>query len=158
MTQSANLRAALACPGMLIAPGAYDGLTAMLVAQAGFPAVYMTGAGTSVAHGYPDFGLLTATEMVANAARIVRAVDVPVIADADTGYGNELNVVRTVRDYEQAGVAGIHIEDQVSPSAAAISTTRRSSPATTGSPRSAPPPPPDATPTSSSSPAPTPAP
>jgi 2-methylisocitrate lyase-like PEP mutase family enzyme len=85
------------------------------VAQAGFPAVYMTGAGTSVSHGYPDFGLLTETEMVANAARMVRAVDVPVIADADTGYGNELNVVRTVRDYEQAGVAGIHIEDQVSP-------------------------------------------
>jgi 2-methylisocitrate lyase-like PEP mutase family enzyme len=115
MTQSGKLRAALREPGMVIAPGAYDGLTAMLVAQAGFPAVYMTGAGTSVAHGYPDFGLLTATEMVANAARMVRAVDVPVIADADTGYGNELNVVRTVMDYEQAGVAGIHIEDQVSP-------------------------------------------
>jgi 2-methylisocitrate lyase-like PEP mutase family enzyme len=115
MNQTSKLRAALGQPGMVIAPGAYDGLTAMLVAQAGFPAVYMTGAGTSVAHGYPDFGLLTATEMVANAARMVRAVDVPVIADADTGYGNELNVVRTVRDYEQAGVAGIHIEDQVSP-------------------------------------------
>jgi 2-methylisocitrate lyase-like PEP mutase family enzyme len=115
MTQASKLRAALREPGMLIAPGAYDGLTAMLVAQAGFPAVYMTGAGTSVSHGYPDFGLLTATEMVANAARMVRAVDVPVVADADTGYGNELNVVRTVRDYEQAGVAGIHIEDQVSP-------------------------------------------
>ena len=115
MRQTSRLRAALKEPGMLIAPGAYDGLTAMLVAQAGFPAVYMTGAGTSVAHGYPDFGLLTATEMVANAARMVRAVDVPVIADADTGYGNELNVVRTVQDYEQAGVAAIHIEDQVSP-------------------------------------------
>lgn len=115
MTQAAKLRAALREPGMLIAPGAYDGLTAMLVAQAGFPAVYMTGAGTSVAHGYPDFGLLTVTEMVANAARMARAVDIPVIADADTGYGNELNTVRTVRDYEQAGVAGIHIEDQVSP-------------------------------------------
>jgi 2-methylisocitrate lyase-like PEP mutase family enzyme len=115
MNQTSKLRAALGQPGMVIAPGAYDGLTAMLVAQAGFPAVYMTGAGTSVAHGYPDFGLLTATEMVANAARMVRAVDVPVIADADTGYGNELNVVRTVRDYEQAGVVGIHIEDQVSP-------------------------------------------
>jgi 2-methylisocitrate lyase-like PEP mutase family enzyme len=115
MTQTGKLRSALAQPGMVIAPGAYDGLTAMLVAQAGFPAVYMTGAGTSVAHGYPDFGLLTETEMVANAARMVRAVDVPVIADADTGYGNELNVVRTVRDYEHAGVAGIHIEDQVSP-------------------------------------------
>jgi 2-methylisocitrate lyase-like PEP mutase family enzyme len=115
MTQAGNLRAALNEPGMVIAPGAYDGLTAMLVAQAGFAAVYMTGAGTSVSHGYPDFGLLTATEMVANAARMVRAADVPVIADADTGYGNELNVVRTVMDYEQAGVAAIHIEDQVSP-------------------------------------------
>jgi 2-methylisocitrate lyase-like PEP mutase family enzyme len=115
MSQASKLRTALCAPGMVVAPGAYDGLTAMLVAQAGFPAVYMTGAGTAVAHGYPDFGLLTATEMVANAARMVRAVDVPVIADADTGYGNELNVVRTVRDYEHAGVAGMHIEDQVSP-------------------------------------------
>ena len=115
MTQTAKLRALLRAPGMVIAPGAYDGLTAMLVAQAGFPAVYMTGAGTSVAHGYPDFGLLTATEMTANAARMARAADVPLIADADTGYGNELNVVRTVREYEMAGVAGLHIEDQVSP-------------------------------------------
>src|SRR6201995_4630077 len=115
MIQIGKLRDALNRPGMVVAPGAYDGLTARLVAQAGFPAVYMTGAGTSVAHGYPDFGLLTATEMVANAGRMVRAVDVPVIADADTGYGNELNVVRTVMDYEQAGVAGLHIEDQVSP-------------------------------------------
>jgi len=115
MNQTAKLRALLRAPGMVTAPGAYDGLTAMLVAQAGFPAVYMTGAGTSVAHGYPDFGLLTETEMVANAARMVRAIDVPLVADADTGYGNELNVVRTVQDYERAGVAGIHIEDQVSP-------------------------------------------
>ncbi len=115
MNQTAKLRALLRAPGMTIAPGAYDGLTAMLVAQAGFPAVYMTGAGTSMAHGYPDFGLLTATEMVANAARMARAIDVPLIADADTGYGNELNVVRTVQDYERAGVSAIHIEDQVSP-------------------------------------------
>ncbi|MGE4046810.1 MAG: oxaloacetate decarboxylase [Acetobacteraceae bacterium] len=114
-TLTSQLRARLREPGMIVAPGAYDGLTAMLVAQAGFSAVYMTGAGTSVAHGYPDFGLLTETEMVANAARMARAVDIPLIADADTGYGNELNVVRTVRDYEQAGVAGLHIEDQVSP-------------------------------------------
>lgn len=114
-TQTSGLRALLRAPGMIVAPGAYDGLTAVLVAQAGFPVVYMTGAGTSVAHGYPDFGLLTETEMVANAARMARAVDIPLIADADTGYGNELNVVRTVRDYEQAGVTGIHIEDQVSP-------------------------------------------
>ena len=105
----------LGAEAMVIAPGAYDGLTAKLVAQAGFPAVYMTGAGTSVSHGYPDFGLLTMSEMVENAARIVRAVDVPVIADADTGYGNELNAFRTVQEYERRGVAAIHIEDQVSP-------------------------------------------
>src|SRR5690242_4234656 len=115
MSGAKALRSLLGADAMVIAPGAYDGLTAALVAQAGFPAVYMTGAGTSVARGYPDFGLLTATEMVANAARMVRAAGIPVIADADTGYGNELNVVRTVRDYEDAGVAGIHIEDQVSP-------------------------------------------
>jgi 2-methylisocitrate lyase-like PEP mutase family enzyme len=115
MTKSTELRALLRGEAMVIAPGAYDGLTAKLVAQAGFPAVYMTGAGTSVSHGYPDFGLLTMSEMVENAARIVRSVDVPVIADADTGYGNELNVFRTVQEYERRGVAAIHIEDQVSP-------------------------------------------
>jgi 2-methylisocitrate lyase-like PEP mutase family enzyme len=115
MTGATGLRALLRGEAMVIAPGAYDGLTAKLVAQAGFPAVYMTGAGTSVSHGYPDFGLLTMSEMVDNAARIVRAVDVPVIADADTGYGNELNVFRTVQEYQQRGVAAIHIEDQVSP-------------------------------------------
>ena len=109
------LRSLLSADAMVIAPGAYDGLTAKLVAQAGFPAVYMTGAGTSVSQGYPDFGLLTMSEMVENAARIVRAVDVPVIADADTGYGNELNAFRTVQEYESRGVAAIHIEDQVSP-------------------------------------------
>jgi 2-methylisocitrate lyase-like PEP mutase family enzyme len=109
------LRSLLGAEAMVVAPGAYDGLTAKLVAQAGFPAVYMTGAGTSVSQGYPDFGLLTMSEMVENAARIVRAVGVPVIADADTGYGNELNVFRTVQEYESRGVAAIHIEDQVSP-------------------------------------------
>jgi 2-methylisocitrate lyase-like PEP mutase family enzyme len=115
MTQAGKLRALLSAEQMVIAPGAYDGLTAMLVEQSGFPAVYMTGAGTSVSHGYPDFGLLSGSEMIANAGRMARAVEVPLIADADTGYGNELNVVRTVQDYERAGVAGIHIEDQVSP-------------------------------------------
>ena len=115
MTGTTGLRALLRGDAMVVAPGAYDGLTAKLVAQAGFPAVYMTGAGTSVSHGYPDFGLLTMSEMVENAARIVRSVDVPVIADADTGYGNELNVFRTVQEYERRGVAGIHIEDQISP-------------------------------------------
>jgi 2-methylisocitrate lyase-like PEP mutase family enzyme len=115
MSGAGRLRVLVKSDTMVIAPGAYDGLTAKLVAQAGFPAVYMTGAGTSVSHGYPDFGLLTMSEMVENAARIVSAVDVPVIADADTGYGNELNVFRTVQEYERRGVAAIHIEDQVSP-------------------------------------------
>ena len=115
MSGAGRLRGLLQGEAMVVAPGAYDGLTARLIAQAGFPAVYMTGAGTSVAYGYPDFGLLTMSEMVANAARIVRSVDVPVIADADTGYGNELNVFRTVQEYERRGVAAIHIEDQVSP-------------------------------------------
>jgi 2-methylisocitrate lyase-like PEP mutase family enzyme len=110
-----SLKDALSAGPMILAPGAYDALTARLVAQHGFPAVYMTGAGTSVVHGYPDYGLLTMTEMVGNAARMAEAVDVPVIADADTGYGNELNVVRTVRAYARAGVAAIHIEDQTFP-------------------------------------------
>jgi 2-methylisocitrate lyase-like PEP mutase family enzyme len=115
MNASLTLRQQLAAPGMLIAPGAYDGIGARLIEQAGFRAVYMTGAGTSAARGYPDFGLLTMSEMVDNAAVMVRACNVPVIADADTGYGNELNVTRTVREYESRGVAAIHIEDQVAP-------------------------------------------
>ena len=111
----ASLKALLQRPGMLIAPGAYDGIGARLIEQAGFAAVYMTGAGTSAARGYPDFGLLTMSEMVENAAVMARSVGIPLIADADTGYGNELNVTRTVREYEARGVAAIHIEDQVSP-------------------------------------------
>ncbi|MBV9786495.1 MAG: isocitrate lyase/PEP mutase family protein [Acidisphaera sp.] len=109
------LRGLLAAPEMLVAPGAYDGITARLIEQAGFAAVYMTGAGTAASFGLPDYGLLTMTEMVANAARMTRATSLPVIADADTGYGTELNVVRTVQEHERAGTAGIHIEDQVSP-------------------------------------------
>ena len=115
MNASTILRELLARPEMVIAPGAYDGLTARLIEQAGFKAVYMTGAGASAARGYPDFGLLTMTEMVENAGVLARSVTVPVIADADTGYGNELNVTRTVREYESRNVAAIHIEDQVSP-------------------------------------------
>ena len=114
-TQSAasRFRRLLREPGIIMAPGAYDCLTAKIIQQAGFPAVYMTGAGTSVAQlGYPDLALATMTEMVSNAANIAEAVDVPVIADADTGYGGILNVHRTVRQYERAGVAAIHIEDQ----------------------------------------------
>jgi 2-methylisocitrate lyase-like PEP mutase family enzyme len=115
MTQNNRFRALLQRDGMIIAPGAYDCITAKLIEQAGFAAVYMTGAGTAASLGYPDFGLVTMSEMVANAGRIVAAVEVPVVADADTGYGNELNVVRTVREFESRGVAGIHIEDQVFP-------------------------------------------
>jgi carboxyvinyl-carboxyphosphonate phosphorylmutase len=112
----ARLRELLAAPAPLLAPGAYDALSARLVEQAGFDAVYMTGFGTTASLiGRPDVGLLSGAEMVDNARRIAAAVDVPVIADADTGYGNALNVVRTVQLYEQAGVAGIQLEDQVMP-------------------------------------------
>jgi 2-methylisocitrate lyase-like PEP mutase family enzyme len=112
----ARLRALLETGRTIVAPGAFGPLAARLVEEAGFPAVYMTGFGTSAALlGRPDVGLLTMTEMAGNAARIADCVDIPVIADADTGYGNPLNVIRTVGAYEAAGVAGIHIEDQVAP-------------------------------------------
>jgi 2-methylisocitrate lyase-like PEP mutase family enzyme len=112
MNAPQRLRQLLRRDGMLVAPGAYDCITARTIAQAGFDAVYMTGAGTAAALGYPDYGLVTMSEMAANAARLASAVDVPIIADADTGYGNELNTTRTVREYERSGVAGLHIEDQ----------------------------------------------
>ena len=110
-----RLRALLARPQMLIAPGAYDCITARMIEQAGFDSVYMTGAGTAATLGFPDYGLTTMTEMAGNAGRIADAVKVPVIADADTGFGNELNVTRAVREYERRGVAGMHIEDQAFP-------------------------------------------
>jgi 2-methylisocitrate lyase-like PEP mutase family enzyme len=112
MHTTEQFRALLRQDGMIVAPGAYDCITARLIEQAGFHAVYMTGAGTAATLGYPDYGLVTMSEMADNAGRIAAAVSVPVIADADTGYGNELNVVRTVREYEKRGVAGMHIEDQ----------------------------------------------
>jgi 2-methylisocitrate lyase-like PEP mutase family enzyme len=112
MNQARHLRSLLGGEGMIVAPGAYDCLTAKLIESAGFAAVYMTGAGTAASLGFPDFGLVTLSEMAGNAGRIAAAVDVPVIADADTGYGNELNTVRTVREYEARGVAALHIEDQ----------------------------------------------
>jgi 2,3-dimethylmalate lyase len=113
---AARLRELLDSGQTIVAPGAFDPLSARLVEEAGFPAVYMTGFGTSAALiGRPDVGLLTMTEMAGNAGRIAACVDIPVIADADTGYGNPLNVIRTVGAYEAAGVAGIHIEDQVAP-------------------------------------------
>src|SRR5258708_2546661 len=115
MKATTRLRQLLAAKNMLVAPGAYDGITARLAEQAGYSAVYMTGAGTSMARGFPDFGLLGMSEMVDNAAMMARTVEIPLISDADTGYGNELNVTRTVREFESRGIAGIHIEDQVSP-------------------------------------------
>lgn len=114
--ERATLRQLLAGREPVVAPGAYDALSARIIEQAGFPAVYMTGFGTSASLlGRPDVGLLTMTQMVDNARRIAQAVDVPVISDADTGYGNPLNVIRTVQEYERAGVSAIHIEDQILP-------------------------------------------
>ena len=116
MRTTTRLRELLAAPGIVAAPGAYDCLSAAIIERAGFPAVYMTGAGTSISRvGYPDIGLTTMSEMAANAAAIANTVSVPVIADADTGYGDVLQVRRTIREYERAGVAGVHIEDQESP-------------------------------------------
>ena len=116
MRTTNKFRQLLKEPGIIQAPGAYDCLTAKLIEKAGFPAVYMTGAGTSVAQlGHPDLGLASMTEMVTNAASLADILDVPLIADADTGYGGVLNVRRTVRQYERAGVAAIHIEDQEMP-------------------------------------------
>lgn len=112
---AAALRAAMA-RGIVMAPGAPDALTARMVEQAGFPAVYMTGLGaTAVRLGMPDLGLLTQTEMTEHARSMTRAVSIPVVADADTGYGGPLNIRRTVREYIQSGVAAIHLEDQVAP-------------------------------------------
>ncbi len=114
--REATLRELFGAKEMVLAPGCYDALGARLVEEAGFPAVYMTGFGSAASRlGRPDVGLMTLPEMVDNARRIAQAVAIPVIADADTGYGNPINVIRTVREYEAAGVAAIHLEDQVTP-------------------------------------------
>lgn len=116
MNGPAQVRELLRRPGILMAPGAFDMVSARLVERAGFSAVYMTGFGQSASHlGLPDAGYISLPEMVERARNMVHAVRIPVIADADTGYGNELSVRRTVLQYEAAGVAGLHIEDQVSP-------------------------------------------
>lgn len=115
MTAARRLRQLLGSDELIVAPGAYDGLTARFVEQAGFAAVYMSGAGVAAARGFPDYGLITMSEMADAAGILSRSVRIPVIADADTGYGNELNVTRTVREYEMRGVAALQIEDQVSP-------------------------------------------
>jgi 2-methylisocitrate lyase-like PEP mutase family enzyme len=109
------LRRRLVGPSMVVAPFVYDALQAKIAERLGFEAVYMTGFGTAAARGFPDLGLLTMTEMVENARTIARSVAIPVICDADTGYGNPINVRRTVREYEAAGAAALHIEDQVWP-------------------------------------------
>src|SRR5262245_25107470 len=115
MTPRQKLRALINRRGYTMAPGAYDTLTARLVERAGFEAGYLTGGGYSRANGYPDLALLTLSENVRFIGLTVEAVGIPVIADADTGYGNAINVIRTVREYEKSGVAGFHVEDQVSP-------------------------------------------
>jgi len=115
MSARDTFKAMLAAPGYIIAPGAYDTLTARMVQVAGFQAVYLTGGGYSRANGYPDIGLLTMTEVVQWISRTVDTVDIPVIADMDAGFGNAVNVVRSVREYEKTGVAAFHLEDQISP-------------------------------------------
>lgn len=116
MSPSGRLRQLLSSEEFIVAPGAFDCLSAKCVEMAGFKALYMTGMGTSASKlGLPDYGLATMSEMVANASAMAAAIDIPIIADADTGYGNELNMARTVHEYERHGASGIHIEDQCFP-------------------------------------------
>lgn len=116
MSGPTALRSLLSHGKLLQAPGAPDSLVARLVEQAGFPAIYMTGLGATASRlGRPDIGLLTQTEMTTHARDMVRAVSIPIIADADTGYGGPANIARTMDEYTQAGVAAVHFEDQVSP-------------------------------------------
>ncbi len=116
MSRRADLRRLVSAKNGLVVPGAYDGVSARLVERAGFPAVYMTGYGVSASRlGLPDLGYAGLAEMADHARNLAAAVSIPLIADADTGYGNALGVRRTVQAYEAAGVAALHIEDQVSP-------------------------------------------
>jgi 2,3-dimethylmalate lyase len=116
MKTTTALRQLLHQPGIIVAPGAYDCLTAKIIEREGFPVVYMTGAGTAVTRvGKPDLGFASLTEMLANASAIASTISVPLIADADTGYGGALNVYRTIQEYEKAGVAALHVEDQAFP-------------------------------------------
>jgi len=116
MNAPTRFRRLIEGPDILVAMGGYDALSASLIERAGGEVVYMSGSSVSTAvHGRPDVGLTTMTEMVDRAREMVSAVDVPVFCDADTGYGNPINVVRTVEAFERAGVAGIHIEDQTFP-------------------------------------------
>ena len=115
MNPRKRLKELFARQRLLLAPGAFDGLSARLVEEAGFEAVYLSGGSVARSTGVPDIGLMTMSEVIERAQQVVAAVAIPVIADADTGYGNALNLVRTVHEFERAGVAAIHIEDQVTP-------------------------------------------
>ena len=115
MRASRELRELLRAGDVVVAPGVYDGLSARLVARAGFPAAYATGGGIARSMGYPDLGLLSLSEIASRLANIVEHAGIPVIADADTGYGNALNAQRAVREFERAGVAALHLEDQTFP-------------------------------------------
>ena len=115
MDKARSLRWLLEGKNLTAVGGAYDAISAKIAQDFGFPVIYMTGYGVAAAHGYPDFGLLTMTEMLESLRRMRRVLDVPLIADADTGYGNPLNVYRTVQEYEDAGADGIQLEDQVWP-------------------------------------------
>jgi carboxyvinyl-carboxyphosphonate phosphorylmutase len=115
MKPTTRFRQRLAQPGLIVAPGAYDGLSAKLIEQTGFDVVYATGGGISRSCGYPDIGLLTMTEVLMYLRWIVEATSLPVIGDCDTGYGNALNAMRAVREFERTGVAAFHLEDQITP-------------------------------------------
>jgi 2-methylisocitrate lyase-like PEP mutase family enzyme len=115
MNSRQSLRQLLKRDKLLVAPGCFDGLSARLVEEAGFAAAYLSGGAVARSMGIPDIGLVTLSETIDRAAQVVATVKIPIIADADTGYGNAVNLVRTVREFERAGVAAIHIEDQITP-------------------------------------------
>jgi len=115
MNSRQTLRQLLKRDRLLVAPGCFDGLSARLVEEAGFAAAYLSGGAVARSMGIPDIGLVTLSESIDRAAQVVAAVKIPIIADADTGYGNAVNLVRTVREFERTGVAAIHIEDQITP-------------------------------------------
>jgi 2-methylisocitrate lyase-like PEP mutase family enzyme len=115
MTPRQTLKQLLKRNKLLVAPGCFDGLSARLVQEAGFEAAYLSGGAVARSMGIPDIGLVTMSESIERAAQVVSAIKIPIIADADTGYGNAVNLVRTMREFERAGVAAIHIEDQITP-------------------------------------------
>jgi len=115
MTPRQTLKQLLKRNKLLVAPGCFDGLSARLVQEAGFEAAYLSGGAVARSMGIPDIGLVTMSENIERAAQVASVITIPIIADADTGYGNAVNLVRTVRAFERAGVAAIHIEDQITP-------------------------------------------